>query len=177
MQSRRPTHPHKITTIPKNKVAPRTDSSVKPKAPLPPLVKPVETEISEPLSSETKSLTTKERLLTAEGGYYLSGEASELLGISAKELEEWLETDKLIGLPRKDGTFVYPKWQFSDSSVLSGLEEVLARFPYKSPWGRAAFMLDTWVSVGLGTPLAGLRDGKLSQVLALVNCIGEQGAL
>jgi hypothetical protein len=122
-------------------------------------------------------LTSKERLLLAEGGYYLSGEAVELLGISETELAQWREADKLIGLPRKDGTFVYPKWQFSSHSILSGLEVVLARFPYKSPWGRAAFMLDTWVSVGLGTPLAGLRDGKLAQVLALVNCLGEQGAL
>jgi hypothetical protein len=134
----------------------------------------ITTDTTAPVKS---SLTVKERLIRAEGGYYLSGEAAELLGISERELEEWCEADKLIGLPRKDGTFVYPKWQFSDHSVLSGLEVVLARFPYKSPWGRAAFMLDTWVSTGLGTPLAGLRDGKLSQVLALVNCIGEQGAL
>jgi hypothetical protein len=134
-------------------------------------------EILEESTSVKSSLTVKERLIRAEGGYYLSSEAAELLGISERELEEWRKTDKLIGLPLKNGTFVYPKWQFSNHAVLSGLEVVLARFPYKSPWGRAAFMLDTWVSEGLGTPLAGLRAGKLSQVLALVNCIGEQGAL
>jgi hypothetical protein len=134
-------------------------------------------EILEESTSVKSSLTVKERLIRAEGGYYLSGEAAELVGISERELEEWRKTDKLIGLPLKNGTFVYPRWQFSNHAVLSGLEVVLARFPYKSPWGRAAFMLDTWVSEGLGTPLAGLRAGKLSQVLALVNCIGEQGAL
>jgi hypothetical protein len=134
-------------------------------------------EILEESTSVKSPLTVKERLIRAEGGYYLSGEAAELLGISERELEEWRKTDKLIGLPLRNGTFVYPKWQFSNHAVLSGLEVVLARFPYKSPWGRAAFMLDTWFSEGLGTPLAGLRAGKLSQVLALVNCIGEQGAL
>jgi hypothetical protein len=132
---------------------------------------------TDPAAPVKCSLTVKERLIRAEGGYYLSGEAAELLEISERELEGWRETNKLIGLPLKDGTFVYPKWQFSDHSVLSGLEVVLARFPYKSPWGRAAFMLDTWVSEGLGTPLAGLKAGKLSQVLDLVGCIGEQGAL
>jgi hypothetical protein len=121
--------------------------------------------------------TAKEQLLAAEGGYYLSTQAAELLSISEDELPKWRETDRLIGLPLRDGTFVYPKWQFSENSTLPGLETVLAQFPYKSPWGRAAFMLDTWLSTGLGTPLAGLRAGKLSDVLALVNCIGEQGAL
>lgn len=121
--------------------------------------------------------TAKEQLLAAEGGYYLSDQAAKLLSISENELQKWRETDQLIGLPLKDETFVYPKWQFSENAILPDLDKVLAQFPYKSPWGRAAFMLDTWLSNGLGTPLAGLRAGKLSEVLALVNGIGEQGGL
>jgi hypothetical protein len=121
--------------------------------------------------------TVKEQLLAAEGGYYTSNEAAKLLDISEKELQKWRETEKLIGLPLRNGTFVYPKWQFSENAILLDLDKVLAQFPYKSPWGRAAFMLDTWISNDLGTPLAGLKAGKLSEVLALVNGIGEQGAL
>jgi hypothetical protein len=96
--------------------------------------------------------TAKEQLLAAEGGCYLSNQAAELLNISESELQKWQETDQLIGLPLKDGSLVYPKWQFSGNSTLPGLAAALAQFPYKSPWGRAAFMLDTWLSTGLGTP-------------------------
>jgi hypothetical protein len=134
-------------------------------------------QISDSQTFSQNPLTAKEQLLFAEGGCYQSAQAAELLNISENELQKLRETDQLIGLPLKDGSFVYPKWQFAENSILPGLAEVLAQFPYKSPWGRAAFMLDTWLSNGLGTPLAGLQAGKLLEVIALVNCIGEQGTL
>jgi hypothetical protein len=175
MQSERPTHNRKSTAIKKNENASPVAQAVEPDK----LIQQVapEAEITASHQPEQNSLTVKQKLLMAEGGYYLSSEATKLLGISEEDLGKWREANKLIGLPLKNGTFVYPKWQFSGNSVLSDLEVVLAQFPYKSPWGRAAFLLDTWVSEELGTPLAGLRAGKLSQVLDLVGCIGEQGAL
>jgi hypothetical protein len=127
------------------------------------------------------SLTVKERLLAAEGGYYLSGEAAKLLGITEQKLEELRQTDKIIGLPVKDGRHVYPKWQivkhwFWGYRVIPGLAEVLAAFPDDSPWMRAGFMLDNGVSVELASPLAGLKAGKITQVLTLVKGFGEHGA-
>jgi hypothetical protein len=127
------------------------------------------------------SLTVKERLIRAEGGYYLSGEAAKLLGITEPQLEQLRQTDKIIGLPVKDGRYVYPKWQltkrwFWGYRVISGLDEVLAAFPDDSPWMRAGFMLDNGVSVELASPLAGLKAGKIQQVLTLVKGFGEHGA-
>jgi hypothetical protein len=127
-----------------------------------------------------KSPTVKERLLTAEGGYYLSGEIAKLIGINEQKLEELRQTDKIIGLPVKDGRYVYPKWQltkrFWSYQVLPGLAEVLATFPDDSPWMRAAFMLNDSDCVEFPTPLAGLKAGKLAQVLVLSQRFGEHGA-
>ena len=124
--------------------------------------------------------TVKERLIRAEGGYYLSGEAAKLLGITEPQLEQLRQTDKIIGLPVKDGRYVYPKWQltkrFWSYRVLPGLAEVLAAFPDDSPWMRAAFMLNDSDCVEFPTPLAGLKAGKLDRVIALSQRFGEHGA-
>ncbi len=176
MQASQPTKQRKDKTFQQEEVTSVAQSKVVPETKLE-TIESIPSQISESQLFAESASTAKEQLLAAEGGYYLSDQAAELLHISEDELQKWRETDQLIGLPLKNGTFVYPKWQFSESSILPGLDKVLAQFPYKSPWGRAAFMLDTWLSTGLGTPLAGLQAGKLSEVLALVNCIGEQGAL
>jgi hypothetical protein len=143
---------------------------------------PIDRDITDDRTTPIKSsLTVKERLIRAEDGYYLSSEAAKLLGITEPQLEELRQTDKIIGLPVKDGRYVYPKWQlvkrwFWGYRVLPGLAEVLAAFPSESPWMRAGFMLDNGVSVELASPLAGLKAGKISAVLALVEGFGEHGA-
>jgi hypothetical protein len=125
--------------------------------------------------------TVKERLLHAEGGYYLSGEAAKLLGITEQKLEELRQTDKIIGLPVKDGRHVYPKWQivkhwFWGYQIVSGLADVLAAFPSKSPWMWAGFMLNDSYCDEFPTPLAGLKAGKIAQVVVLSQHFGEHGA-
>jgi hypothetical protein len=135
---------------------------------------------TDPTAPVKSSLTVKERLIRAEGGYYLSGEAAKLLGITEPQLEQFCQTDKIIGLPVKDGRHVYPKWQITKHHwsyrVLPGLAEVLASFPDDSPWMRAAFMLNDSDCVEFPTPLAGLKAGKLAQVLVLSQRFGEHGA-
>jgi hypothetical protein len=143
-----------------------------------PISQDITTDPTVPVKS---SLTVKERLIRAEGGYYLSGEAAKLLGITEPQLEQLRQTDKIIGLPVKDGRHVYPKWQltkhwFWGYRVIPGLAEVLAEFPSESPWMRAGFMLDNGVTVEFASPLAGLKAGKISQVVALVKGFGEHGA-
>jgi hypothetical protein len=126
------------------------------------------------------SPTVKERLLAAEGGYYSSGEAAKLLGITEQKLEELRQIDRIIGLPVQDGRYVYPKWQitkrFWNYRVLPGLAEVLAAFPDDSPWMRAAFLLNDSNCIEFPTPLAGLKAGKLELVKALSHRYGEHGA-
>jgi hypothetical protein len=136
---------------------------------------------TDPTAPVKSSLTVKERLIRAEGGYYLSGEAAKLLGITEPQLEQLRQTDKIIGLPVKDGRHVYPKWQvtkhwFWGYRVLPGLAEVLAAFPDDSPWMRAGFMLNDSYRDEFPTPLAGLKAGKIAQVVSLSQHFGEHGA-
>jgi hypothetical protein len=136
--------------------------------------------LEEPISVKS-SLTVKERLIRAEGGYYLSGEAAKLLGITEPQLEQLRQTDKIIGLPVKDGRHVYPRWQivkrwFWGHQVLPGLAEVLAEFPSKSPWMRAGFMLNDSYREEFPTPLAGLKAQKISEVVMMSRHFGEHGA-
>jgi hypothetical protein len=142
---------------------------------------PIDREIAVDRTTPVKSsLTVKERLIRAEGGYYLSGEAAKLLGITEAQLEQFRQTDKIIGLPVKDGRHVYPQWQITKHHwsyrILPGLPEVLAAFPDDSPWMRAAFMLNDSYCDEFPTPLAGLKAGKIAQVVALSQHFGEHGA-
>jgi hypothetical protein len=139
MQASQPTKQRKDKALPQDGVILVAQGTVVPRTKLE-TIDSIPSQTSDPQTFAQNPPTAKEQLLAAEGGCYLSNQAAELLNVSESELQEWRETDQLIGLPLKDGTFVYPKWQFAENSILPGLAAVLAQFPYKSPWGRAAFM-------------------------------------
>jgi hypothetical protein len=128
-----------------------------------------------------KHSNVKERLLAAEGGYYLSKEVAELLDVTQQQITELHQANKIIGLPVQDGRYVYPKWQFAQQEKshyqpLQGLDEVLAKFPETDPWMQAAFMLNSSGCSEIGTPLSGLQAGKVAEVLLLAQRFGEHGA-
>jgi hypothetical protein len=134
-----------------------------------------------PISSVKSKPNVKERLLVAEGGYYLIHEAAELLGITEQQILELHQANKIIGLPVQDGRYVYPKWQFAQQEKshyqpLQGFDEVLAKFPETDPWMQAAFMLNSSCCSEIGTPLSGLQAGKVAEVLLLAQRFGEHGA-
>jgi hypothetical protein len=141
-------------------------------------IEPEETLATSHLKSKPN---VKERLMAAEGGYYLSDEAAELLGITEQQIAELHQANKIIGLPVQDGRYVYPKWQFAKQEKsyyqpLQGLDEVLAKFPETDPWMQAAFMLNSSGCSEIGTPLSGLQAGKVAEVLLLAQRFGEHGA-
>jgi hypothetical protein len=126
-------------------------------------------------------MNVKERLLVAEGGYYLSQEAAKVLQVTEQQITELRQSNKIIGLPVQDGRYVYPKWQFVKKflwrhQILPSLDEVLSEFPVSDPWVQAAFMLNDSTPAGFKTPLSGLKNRKVSQVLSLARCFGEHGA-
>jgi hypothetical protein len=121
-----------------------------------------------PLENQTplakSSLTVKERLIRAEGGYYLSGEAAKLLGITEPQLEQLRQTDKIIGLPVKDGRHVYPKWQltkhwFWGYRVIPGLAEVLAAFPGQ-PVDESRFYARQWSICRISKSFSWIESGE-----------------
>jgi hypothetical protein len=117
----------------------------------------------------------KKLLLSAEGGFYSDTKVREVLSLTASDLDKLRETNQLIAL-RVEQQFFYPKWQFVGNQLLPGLSKVLSKFPSKSQWMRAGFMLDNGVSVDLASPLAALQAGKIDEVVHLVENYGEHGA-
>ena len=71
--------------------------------------------------------------------------------------------------------FLYPAWQFTDDSVLSGLEQVLATL-MAAPWTQASWFLTGDTRLADDRPLDALRRGELQQVLSAAAGYGEQGA-
>jgi hypothetical protein len=125
-------------------------------------------------------MSPKEFLLDAEGGFHWKDEAAKLLDIDEFQLEKMRKADEVVGLPidsPEGEQYVYPKWQFDGGSVVPGLSKILFNFPDKSPWSQASFLLNSHLSHSLGTPIAGLKKGRLADVLALVNHLDKQGAL
>jgi hypothetical protein len=126
-------------------------------------------------------LEIKRELLAAEGGYYSAEDAARLLTIGESELTRLRQQSKIIGLPLENGSYVYPKWQFTKTwffrrRPLKGLDLVLAALEDSDPWMQAAFMLDRLISTEMTTPLNGLHQGKISLVVATAKGLGEQGA-
>jgi hypothetical protein len=138
-------------------------------------------QIPDPLAAarERSSLAQKQ-LINAEGGCYNSVEVAKLLGISEAQLDALRASGKIIGLP-SDNEYLYPKWQIVKRflffhQVLPDLEVVLERLGDRSPWTKAAFMLDRQIRPEFPTPLVGLQMGKIDLVLAAAESLDTHGA-
>jgi hypothetical protein len=119
-------------------------------------------------------------LIGAEGGSYLSQEMARTLRITVEDLESRRAHNEIIGLP-VDGSFVYPKWQVVKwfwvlDVVLPGLDRVLNALGDRSPWTKAAFLLDRGIRPEFSTPLAGLKNNQIDLVIAAAQSYGEHGA-
>jgi hypothetical protein len=119
-------------------------------------------------------------LIEAEGGSYLSQEMARTLRITVEDLESRRVRNEIIGLP-VDGSFLYPKWQVVKrfwvlDVVLPGLDRVLNALGDRSPWTKAAFMLDQGIRPEFSTPFAGLRSNQIDLVIAAAQSYGEHGA-
>jgi hypothetical protein len=119
-------------------------------------------------------------LIEAEGGSYQSDEIARILRITVEDLESRRVRNEIIGL-LVDGSFLYPKWQVVKrfwvlDVVLPGLDRVLNALGDRSPWTKAAFMLDQGIRPEFSTPLAGLRSNQIDLVIAAAQSYGEHGA-
>lgn len=122
----------------------------------------------------------QQSLIGAENGSYTNQEMAHALRITAEDLEIRRSNNRIIGLP-VDGLFLYPKWQLAKrfwafDVVLPGLDRVLNALGDRSPWTKAAFMLDQGIRPEFPTPLAGLKNNQIDLVIAAAQSYGEHGA-
>jgi hypothetical protein len=124
--------------------------------------------------------SVQQSLIEAEGGSCTSQEMARILRITVEDLESRRVRNEIIGLP-VEGSFLYPKWQVVKrfwvfDMVLPGLERVLDTLGDRSPWTKAAFLLDRGIRPEFPTPLAGLKNNQIDLVIAAAQSYGEHGA-
>ena len=123
-----------------------------------------------------KGFHAKNELLKKEGGVITSSQVAELLGISRQAVDKRRRQGKLLAVsPGKRG-YLYPVWQFSETGMLQGFEEVMNILEHYDPWMRMIFMLNANHSLDNSSPLEQLRQGHQDKVFRAAQLTGEQGA-
>ncbi|AFY91124.1 hypothetical protein [Chroococcidiopsis thermalis] len=123
-----------------------------------------------------RGIAARERLLNAEGGPLTISQVEQLLGISRQAIHKRCSKSKLIALTTSKRGYLFPRWQFAENGILSGLESVLAALDESDPWMQAAFILNPNIWLDGASPLEMLRQGKIEDVLVAARASGEQGA-
>ncbi|PSM48185.1 hypothetical protein C7Y66_15725 [Chroococcidiopsis sp. CCALA 051] len=123
-----------------------------------------------------RGIAARERLLNAEGGSLSISQVEQLLGISRQAIHKRCSKSKLIALTTSKRGYLFPRWQFAENGILSGLESVLAALDESDPWMQAAFILNPNIWLDGASPLEMLRQGKIEDVLVAARASGEQGA-
>jgi hypothetical protein len=115
--------------------------------------------------------------LEAEGGCVDVATARLLFrkphGVTRQALSLQIRNGKLLAYRSGGGDYLLPVWQFRpEGGVWDGLSEVLAtvreKLDAESPLTAFAFLLQAHPLTGGLPPLAALREGRLSEVLAAV---------
>ena len=70
----------------------------------------------------------------------------------------------------------YPAWQFDESGVLPGLEDVLKVLATHDEWMQVAFFVSKNQRLANRTPVETLKAGKVDLVLDAAEVYGEHGA-
>ncbi|HYL78550.1 MAG TPA: hypothetical protein VEU96_30440 [Bryobacteraceae bacterium] len=123
-----------------------------------------------------RGIEAQRRLLDASGGTLTAQEAGEVLGISRQAVEKRRKAHTLIGLTTGRHGYRYPAWQFTNSGVLPGLEDVLKALEPNDEWMQAAFFLGKNPRLGDRTPVEMLEGGEVTRVLDAAQVYGEHGA-
>jgi hypothetical protein len=115
-------------------------------------------------------------LLAAEGGVLTGAQVADLLGLSRQAVDKRRRVGRLIGLSTSRRGIVYPAWQFTESGVLPGLEDVLSDLPIRTGWSTVLFMLQANAWVDDEMPIHVLRRGEVDRVRRAAKMYLEHGA-
>jgi hypothetical protein len=104
------------------------------------------------------------------GPFYRTDQVARLLGITRQGVADRIRKRSLLGMRTKDGTWVYPTFQFVERGILPQLAAVLRCFD--------ASVADGWVvAAWLTSPSAALDGRRPLDVLATGNALDGVVAL
>lgn len=132
---------------------------------------------SDPLGpARARGLRALNEILAEEGGTLDAEEVAEQLGISLEDIEQRRKAGQVLAVDTGSHGYRYPTWQFSESSMLPGMEDVLLLLARHPPLAQMRFFLSGNLRLGGKRPLDMLRRGLVEQVHRAARAFGEQGA-
>ncbi len=132
---------------------------------------------AEPLAPAfIRGIEASRRLIDEHGGALTAVQIAGILGISRQMVERRRRTGKLLAVSTGRHGYRYPVWQFDESGVLPGLEDVLRVLAPHDEWMQVAFFVSRSQRLANRTPVETLKAGKLDAVLDAAAVYGEHGA-
>jgi hypothetical protein len=123
-----------------------------------------------------RGIEARNQLLNENGGTLTAEEVAGILGITRQAVEKRRSSGTLLGLTTAAHGYRYPSWQFIQSGVVPGLEDVLRALALFDPWMQAAFFVSGNPRLENTSPLEALKAGRLTAVLEAAQAYGEHGA-
>jgi small subunit ribosomal protein S15 len=115
--------------------------------------------------------------LESAGGGYREDELCELMGnITAAQLKDRVDRGEFFSVEASGIDEVYPKILFdTDGTPVAGLSKVLAALPTSNRWSALNFLIHSDGQLGMHSPIALLRQGRVDMVVAAAQRYGEMG--
>jgi hypothetical protein len=123
-----------------------------------------------------RGIAATRRLINDHGGALTAAQAAAHLGISRQMVDKRRHAGKLLAISTGRHGYRYPVWQFHESGVLPGLEDVLKVLSSHDSWMQVAFFVSKNERLGGQTPIETLISGKLDLALDAAATYGEHGA-
>jgi hypothetical protein len=123
-----------------------------------------------------RGIDATRRLISDHGGSLTAAQAAATLGIAHQMVNKRRQAGKLLAISTGKHGYHYPVWQFHNSGVLSGLEDVLKVLAPHDSWMQVAFFVSRNERLSGQTPIEALKAGKLNPVLDAAAVYVEHGA-
>lgn len=134
-------------------------------------------EAAEPLAPAfIRGIEASRRLIDENGGALTAVQAAEIVGVSRQMVDRRRSAGKLLAVTTGRHGYRYPVWQFDESGVLPGLEDVLKVLASEDEWMQVAFFVSKNPRLEDRTPIDALKAGELDAVLDAAAVYGEHGA-
>jgi hypothetical protein len=126
--------------------------------------------------ARTRGVLAQREMLDVDGPPMSVAEVAEHLRISRQAVDKRRQAGKLLAVSVGSRSWLYPRWQFAETGILSGLEAVLRVLAPHPPWACLRFFVSGNHRLGGKRPLDLLREGRVEKVLKAAKGFGEHGA-
>jgi tetratricopeptide (TPR) repeat protein len=127
-------------------------------------------------SARLRGAQNQQALLYEDGEPLQKEEVAKLLNISLTSVDEYRKNHQILGISSDNSRYLYPRFQFKDHQILSGLALVLQALKHFDPSMQLMFLKTGDMRLDGETPLSYLQAGRIDEVLRAAESYGEQSA-